>query len=561
MNLKQNTLNFRVIAKENIGYFFACLSVVICIVVASLTVPFNIDSIYDEGFHYLFLQDALNGTINGISQWANILVTLLPSSICTSVLALRIIGLCLPICTSIVFFLLTQQIAVSTKEKIIYFIMVFFLIIPSVGGIMMCYNEISQCLLIISCATLYRLCYNTNRISNSIWAVLTGLLLSLSLFSILPSAVTLGGCSIFLICLRYWKKWRDLVLYLLCGIIGISIAFFLVHLFVADLYDIIQGMTATAQTITTVNRGYDLISFILKILLFIRDFAFCTFVILGIYTIGNVIAQWSKILAIIMFIISILLYHHYQIKPQVSISMIMTSLWIIPIIYHKRIETNLSIRNILNFEKSFTIFLICYPLLASIGTNVYIGGKMSYFLIPWVLLLWRIDFVNSNSLSRNGGLIAISIILMSSAYSSFKTIDYSKKRVEYGGFKGLYMTDAQEIHFCRVDSILSLYNFRRNESVVYTTQLSMVTIAYMEGVPCGVFFQPTDFVCHASEIKCAPDFLFMCKYDETVVGETLTHMNWGWPDEFDKYNIGTPETIDVGYSTERWLYCRKSLKN
>ena len=560
MNMKTNSLKFRIIAKENIGYFFAFLSVVICIIAASLTVPFNIDSIYDEGFHYLFLQDALNGTINGISQWANMIVALLPSSICTSVLALRIIGLCLPICTSIVFCLLTQKIAVSTKEKIIYFIMVFFLIIPSVGGIMVCYNEISQCLLLTSCATLYRLCYDTNRIRNSIWAGFTGFLLAVSLFSIFPSAVILCGCSIFLICIRYWKKWTDLVLYLLCGIIGISIALLLVHLFVADLYDIIQGMKATTKTVTTVSRGYDPISFILKILLFIRDFAFCTFVILGIYAIGNVIARWSKILAIITFIISILLYYHYQIKPQVAISMIMTSLWLIPI-YQKSIETNVSFKNIMDFETIFMMFLICYPLLASIGTNVYIGSKMSYFLIPWVLLLWKLDFVSSKSLSCNGGLIAISIILLLSAYSSFQAIDYSKNRVEYGGFKGLYMTDTQEKHYCRVDSILSLYNFRRNESVVYTTQLSMVTLAYMEGVPCGVFFQPTDFVCHASEVKCAPDFLFMCKYDENAAGETLKHMNWGWPDEFDKYYIGTPETVDVGYPTERWLYCRKSLKN
>ena len=88
----------------------------------------------------------------------------------------------------------------------------------------------------------------------------------------------------------------------------------------------------------------------------------------------------------------------------------------------------------------------------------------------------------------------------------------------------------------------------------------MATLCYFESVPCGLFFQPTDFVAHASNDLPVPDFLFLCEFDEMVALEKLKNMPWGWPDEFDKYYVGTPETIQIGYPTERWLYCRKCLK-
>lgn len=59
----------------------------------------------------------------------------------------------------------------------------------------------------------------------------------------------------------------------------------------------------------------------------------------------------------------------------------------------------------------------------------------------------------------------------------------------------------------------------------------------------------------------SPDFLFLTQFDEKIAGETLKNMSWGWREEYDKYYVNTPEVTVVPYSTERWLYCRKSLKN
>lgn len=550
---------FCLAAKDNLGYLLAFCTIVLGMVVSACAVPFNIDSIYDEGTHYYSMVRALDGVVSGGTQWANLLAAIFPAAICSSVLYMRIAGLCLSILTALIFYLMTQKVATSIKEKIAYFVIVCLLILPSVGGIMICYNEITQFFIILSCATLYRLCYDSSMYQKCVWALLTGFLLTLSLFSILPSAVILGGCTLVLVIARYWKQWKELWSYLGCGLLGIVLALLLVHLFVADLSNIYQAMYSTAQTVTTVNRGYDPFSFVVKICLFLRDFAFSSFIIIGIYVVSKITSRWSKAVAALVYICSILLYSHYQVKPTVTTAMIMALLWLIPLIDRPN-NDYIKNRNFISFNTLFMIFLMCFPLLASIGTNTYLGGKMTYFLVPWALLMWQLNYIRSESLYRNSGLVVISAISLLSTYSTYKTIDYTEERVSSRGFKGMYMTHAQKEHFEKVDSIVSLYDFKRNESIVFTTQLSSVTMAYIEGVPCGYFFQPMDFVACVKDSMSIPDFMFLCEFDEDVAGETLQNMNWGWPEEFDKYEIGTPETIDVGYPTERWLYCRRKLK-
>ena len=43
----------------------------------------------------------------------------------------------------------------------------------------------------------------------------------------------------------------------------------------------------------------------------------------------------------------------------------------------------------------------------------------------------------------------------------------------------------------------------------------------------------------------------------------LEDFSWGWPENYDKYFIGTPETVCqkfIGYEgRKRWLYCRKNV--
>ena len=140
------------------------------------------------------------------------------------------------------------------------------------------------------------------------------------------------------------------------------------------------------------------------------------------------------------------------------------------------------------------------------------------------------------------------------------SLDTKQTIVSRGPLKGMRLNPSQERHFVEVEQIMENYHYQRRKSVVFSTQLSMATLCYLESVPCGLFFQPTDFVARASHNLAKPDFLFLSKYDKYVADKVLKELSWGWPEEFDEYNVGTPESKDPGYSTERWLYCRRSLK-
>ena len=95
--------------------------------------------------------------------------------------------------------------------------------------------------------------------------------------------------------------------------------------------------------------------------------------------------------------------------------------------------------------------------------------------------------------------------------------------------------------------------------MVFSTQLDFMTIVALSATTCGVYFQPMDFSKDANKNKLnKPDFLFLTQFDLDIIGADLKSQNWGFPDEFDKYSIDTPETTLTSYPTTRTLYCRKN---
>ena len=541
---------------NNWGFVFPILAVLAGIVVNVLSLPFNVDTLYDEGYLYLSVEDAQHGMIDGISQWATFVVTLFGKEVCSSILLLRIVRLVLALLTGILFVLLTHTIAKNKRDKIQYTILSCLLLVPSMGGIILSYNGLAQFFQILACASLYRLLTDEKVGLNVFWAIITGFLITASIFIILPSAVLLGVCTILLVCVRYWREWKSMLMYLAGGLLGIIIALLFIHCFVADITEIIHSMQTTAQTVTTLNRGYDPITFATKILLFLRDWLLCICVLIGIVVISVKLQSYSKILAFVFYAVTILLYLKYQQKPMVTLPMAMIVLWIISC--RKQVD-RITKQTILNDKALFESFLLFFPLIASIGTNVYLGGKMTFFIMPWALGLWMMGFNKDVELKKES-LLVLSIVLLMGSWNQFKSIDYSYSRVQEGALKGMYLNPMQEEHFATVDSIVKTYGFKKGESVVFFTQLSSMTECYLGGAKCGNYFQPMDFVAHAKDSLPAPDFLFLCKYDEDIAGETLQQMDWGWPEEFDKYYVGSPDALYVGYPTERWLYCRKIVK-
>lgn len=546
--------------KRYLDFLLPTLVVIIKLIVSIISLPYDIDSIYDEGFLMLTVHDAMNGVVRGGSLWPNMVVSFLGERICFSMLSLRIADAVLSITSGLLFWLITFPKATrNSLSSIAYLVLVMFVLSP-IGGIMLSYNGISRFSLLLVCSASFRLFFDDEK-WRGLWAVLIGFALVMSFFSILPSSVMVGGAVCVLIVIRFWKQWQKMLKIFGMFTIGAVVGVLIIHFFVADLRNVYVSMMETAQTITKVNRGYDPISFLLKTILFFRDMSLCILTFLGIIVVSLFFKRngysW---LASLFFIVAFILYWKYQQKPGVSLGMKMSFLWLLPL-FNKWFDKQLPpLKQLFSFDFVFNLFLCIFPVLAVMGTNLPLGVKVGWFVVPWALLAWRLGFDGENNLFRRDLLLAFSIMLLIVNIRQISLIDSTQRIVYEGPLKGMRLNPTQEKHFDEVEKILKNYHYQRGKSVVFSTQLSMATLCYFESVPCGLFFQPMDFVAHASDNLAVPDFLFLCEFDELMADEALNNMPWGWPEEFDKYYVGTPESKDPGYSTERWLYCRRSLK-
>lgn len=546
--------------KRYSDFLFPTFVVIIKLVESILFSSYHIDSIYDEGYLMYSIHYAIHGAVGGSSLWTNMIVALFGERICTSMFSLRIANAVLSIVSGLLFWIITfPKVTRNRFSSIAYLVLVFFVLSP-ISGIILSYNGISRFMLLLVCAASFRLFFDDDK-KGGLWALLIGFALSIAFFSILPSSIIVGGAVCVLLVLRYWKQWKKLLKIFGALALGIAVAFLIVHFFVADLKEVYARMSETARTITKVDRGYDPMSFCIKILLFFRDISFYLLTSIGIIVVSLFLKRngysW---LAFLFYIVAFLLYWRYQNKPKMSWGMQMSVLWLHPLIIKWFGKQLPSIRQLFSFDFVLNLFLCLFPVLAVMGTNLPLGSKIGWFIAPWALLAWRLGIEEENMFLRRELFFAFSIVLLIGYVRQAVLTDTSQTIVNQGPLKGMRLNSAQEKHFVEVGQILENYHYQRRKSVVFSTQLSMATLCYFESVPCGLFFQPMDFVAHASNELPVPDFLFLCEFDEMIASEELKSMPWGWPDEFDKYYVGTPETIQTGYPTERWLYCRKCLK-
>ena len=342
-------------------------------------------------------------------------------------------------------------------------------------------------------------------------------------------------------------------------LLGIGSGLLLFHITIADLNCVFAAMQKTANSITTLNRGYDPISFIVKIVLFLRDWIFMGLVVCGAIVISNKISKCSYLwIGNIVLITLMLAYAYYQKMPKVTSAMLMSSIWI-GLLYEKYQDQSINLKDWLNFDAILNVFLVFAPLILSIGTNVYLGGKMRYFMLPWVLLLYRLNWQENKSNSVCALNVFMALGMLFGLWNVPQTINTQKTLVADGPLAGMHLTLKQVEHFALCDSIMSCYGFD-STSVVFTTQLGSMTNCYLDAKTYHNYFQPMDFLANPKFDNRIPNFLFLCQYDEDVAGEQIRKMGWGWPDDYDVYEVGTPETKIVGYPTERKLYCRKNNK-
>ncbi len=236
-------------------------------------------------------------------------------------------------------------------------------------------------------------------------------------------------------------------------------------------------------------------------------------------------------------------------------------LLLLPMTYAFYNDSNKSFKNIFFY---FSILLL--PLLLSIGTNTSILDKSLFYLVVWMIYLFKRFHLEKNSIFNNTFIILMVVNSVFFVYkftnnikirgNFFTSTTYSKlKKINKIGIR-----PKQKAFFEKVDRILKLHNISSSSPCIGFHQNQMTF--YILGLnPIGVYFQPIDFILDPNRFSYkTPKTLFLNEYEYGVLVNDSVTKNWDFPSNYKSIPIGSPEDYNEIYSTERVLYIQKNDK-
>jgi len=534
----------------------------------------NLDSLCDEGYLYLMIQAANKGIHDGLSQWPTIIDVVFGNNIISNILYLRLARYFVHLLSISLFFITVKWylkkkgVVDSFENKLLLFSSVFLLGTLSCEPIVISYNTLQEFFLlgIIVSFLISTVCDLRKRF---LFYFLFGFFSFWSVLNILPSGV-LVFFSIFSYAIiknyNSWKSLSSLIAWLLVGMLFAAIIF---HYCFLSLDIVFHNMFKTFHTVKQWGAGYDSKSFLINIFIYFRDLFMGLCLLLGSGVVAYYLAiSFNKWVASIFFCLSMVLFSFYQIKPQMPLSTFVSFPLVMLLLLKIKTTNGFDTKKCFSFDFLFYLLLFFLPLLSTIGTNLYLGSKLLFFILPWgILFIELIVDIKLNALYEKemelvkwlfvGILVIYSLYSTISGWSEATEVRYFRKKSPISQIK---LTKCQLAYFNRVDSIMELYGYTPNE-YVFSTQLDHMTIAALDASPHGIYFFPTMFLIDPNKQKAnKPDFLFLDDYDMKTMGDSLQSLGWGFPKDYDSIYVGTPETLKMSYSTERTLYCLKKRK-
>lgn len=525
----------------------------------------GIDTLYDEGYLLLKLWEANNNVgSHGGSQWPIIVSRLFGNKLSSSLISLRFLDIVLQLSSVIYLIIATYKTFIkyskhTISEIIIYISLIVLLLYPTYGSLFFYYNSMQQVLFcIIIGNTLF---YTSVREKyNFIILFISGFISLFSILIILPSGLIITLLLVIYILFKNDFNLKSSFLHYIYFLTGIFIAILIYHFHINNLFVVYTEMQDVAASITKTNRGYDPITFILKYFVYFKDMLLSFIPLITASVLTFMLYKKNRFAAYLLFTISIVaIYFWWPWNKAIYSTMIALPVFSSLIIFLINTDRKKPILILL-------FFLLIFPFIGLLGTNVYYGSKIIWFIIPWAIIpiivlsceikrKWVEEYKKLFIISTT---LLYLVIPFNIVFSKNDNKYYFKA---YNNISDIKINKDQLIYFNRVDSILSEYNYIQDKHHILATQLDHMTIYVFNAKPNSTYFQPMDFLVdkNSANLK-RPDFIFLTKFDLDIVGEKIKKNNWDFPDAYDKHYIGTPETFQTGYSTERWLYCLKSLK-
>ena len=527
------------------------------------------NTLYDEAHFLLALREAKMGQISGGTQWNLLAVKLFPFVDLSYKINAYIINLCISLVMATLVSIVSAYIHVKKygvqnrfKTWFVYFVvclLVYMLFLHANQEftyvslqVLLFTIEVSLFALGLYCDKLWkrRLC-----------SMALGGVSALSVFVILPSGICVLFSWVLLTIVMEWKNVKEIVLQLLCFVVGIFIGLALFHLCVVNLTLVFEKMQETAKNITSLQRGYDLNSFVKNIIRFIRDIVMCFVMVVGAWFISYKVknnGRFWKLIGDGMFLLFVLYMYRYQKSLTVTSSMLCMTIAAVPVLL------NCLNGPIKDYKRTiYAFFLFVFPLIATLGTNIYVGSRIGCFVFSWVLLYVEMYDELRKNLGQNTILfVSISVVIIMAQLLLLKKWEADENAFQLKHkntpMDGLYLRSTQVEFFDKFFDIVETYNFSQDSSIVMGFNEEMAAIYVMDPkkwiAPYGLYdFLYDDKYSHIEQ----PDFmLWPERWDAELTGSERCYWDW---DDYDVYHIGTPDPVSY-INTNNMLYCRKCLK-
>ena len=540
------------IEKYQLLYWLLFAILIAVTIIRFYTINIGFCTAWDEAYFLIKLREAYEGTfITGKSQWNLLAIHWFPYLDLTNPIHSRIaIYLCELLGTIIA--TLTCVYAFGKQNFLKYLTLSYLLLLQidtTYAGESL--NYVPMQALLLNAALCGSVLYMHSKSTlQLLWMFLTGIALGLSFFVIIPSSILCIACIGLLLFIN--KDWKSILLMIL----GILTSAVYIHFFVCKLPAIYEAMQFTATYFTKSGYRYSPLDIIVQLGLLARDGLLCFFVCAGIYYLYRKILKDKSWIAAVVMPLFLLIYYNYQIQPKTSISLIICSFILILIFERVKLcEWG-------QFAKMYySLLLIVFPLMASIGTNTYLGSRMICFSIAWLFLLLENKNIYNQYLYRSAFIAVICTLLLLQIVPLAVNKIYARTDNYFikgnSAFAQLALTDEQFNYLNNTINIMNEHGYIPDSSVVFTTEYDWSTVYAIDAKLSSNFYQKRNFLFFPKDDMLKPDFIFMCEWEKMEIGQELHAMPWGWPQEFDSVFVGSPEGKDFPWDADRWLYYRK----
>lgn len=541
----------------------------------------NFFSLYDEAYCLLKCRDAYDGIITGKSQWDLIVVNWFPYLNLTNKVSASWASVILIIAT--MGNIILSLSLITHKCQFFKWSSIFLLsIFPVIGGeyasdiqtrvgwVTGVNYLILQVFMLESAISFFLLYYyHKHPIIKNLALAISGILSGLSLFVIIPSGLLLIVALSIMIILKENAircKLYDVLLFFM----GIIVALIYIHLFIAPLPLIYNEMLFTASYVEKSGFGYTPWDFMKSIAEIIGEFFLYLPILIGISQLSfnssfkmKYIEMTAYVLYVWIFVIFLykVIFMSWGTSFMPTIPFIACSMCLI--VGHIIQKNGLLCRhNIL------WLFLFVLPLICAVGTNTNLWGRLGCFIVPWGII-WVIAEDHLNIQINKKVVICVITLLLVPMFINTSRIIYHYKKYNTEHFisgnpnmTNISITSAQKTYFEKIQTIVNKYDYQPRQSVFFASYHDYCTIYALDAELSSRFHLPCNFPFFPKEQMLRPDFLILVPEESHIYN--LEDFPWGWPDQYDAYEIGTPETIHqklIGdVAKHRLLYCRKSLK-